>query len=106
MYHNEHSLLKIEKWARWLSWYFVFAVVMNLLSLGYQSVDTWLNPAVPTWVAYTETWYKLWVPASGVFNLFILVIFWFLLVGIAKTIRFLLALKARVMPEDAAASEI
>ncbi len=100
MYHNERSLLKIEKWARGLSWYFVLSLVVHLLMLGYESVDTWLNPALPTWVIYTETWYKLWVPVSGVFNLFILVIFWFLLVGIAKTIRSLLALKARVMPGE------
>ncbi|MBN2146957.1 MAG: hypothetical protein JW726_06195 [Anaerolineales bacterium] len=98
MYHSEAQLLKIERWARSLSWYYLVAIIPATIIGIYNSVKVWQNLEIIEWVPES---YHLGIRVLEVLKnahsvlsgAFIFII----LLAVSRIIRYLLAVKIRIL---------
>lgn len=95
MFHNPKRLRIIETWARWLAWFDILSLVLNILIL----IAITLNGKVsqPTYAPFFSLfWSKLAEINSFLFPIFLLIANIFFLLGISKAVRFLRTYYAQI----------
>jgi hypothetical protein len=97
MYQDRHSLLRLEKWTKWLRWYFLLIAALGFISTVFRLIDVWKNP-LALGANYWENniWYKSLIFTRDFRSVFFGVFAFLLLTGISKAIRYLLALEAEI----------
>ena len=96
---DDHSLRlrKIERWARWLSWYYLVTGILGIFSMIYTSIFVFVDPESMGLIGgMNDIWIKLIQVFGNIRSLLVTLFIFLFLQGISRMIRYLLATKGKI----------